>query len=169
MSNYSVYQDLCPIYEDDEQYLNRHELVSSTGFTNFRNWARRGAAAALITPTMALTTNRQQDTLSEDIDWSMNDIYLPDDMVKLQADNWSMKSYPIEHPKDNYQQLELERSQSELPSEDTPTSGMLLGWLYGFDLYFRYARDQRNRISQQKQRDWDFQGEWPTNASTSKT
>jgi hypothetical protein len=51
----------------------------------------------------------------------MNDIYLPDDMVKLQADNWSMKSYPIGHPKDNYQQLELERSQSELPSEDTPT------------------------------------------------
>ena len=78
----------------------------------------------------------------------MNDIYLPDDMVKLQADNWSMKSYPIGHPKDNYQQLELERSQSELPSEDTPTSGMLLGWLYGFDSYFRYARDQCDRISQ---------------------
>jgi hypothetical protein len=46
---------------------------------------------------------------------------------------------------------------------------MLLDWFYGFDSYFRYARDQCNRISQQKQRDWDFQREWPTNASTSKT
>ena len=36
-----------------------------------------------------------------DIDCQINDISLPDESMRSQSDNWSMKSYPIHQNYDN--------------------------------------------------------------------
>lgn len=94
MPNYKVGKDLCPIYEDDEQCTNKAELVRNLKLILFSALSSM-MSTTLTIPFMMRITNKNLEIMSEEIEWEINDIYLPEESMRSQSDSWSIKSYPV--------------------------------------------------------------------------
>ena len=90
---------MCPIYEDDEQQIAKNECVSgSSPSPQTDSKFSKKAVDPFTTLFWATGANKSEDLMSQDIDCQIGDIYLPDESMRSQSDNWSMKSYPVNSP-----------------------------------------------------------------------